>query len=335
MWLAWFTALTLALARSEPTPLPDLADRVRIAEARRIAEGLGDDLWPGFGHAPSAVLLVTPQTEYLFYHPAPTDDFSALGYDSVTDSEVYARDRVFDTRLLATFPAVAGVPTVVIGQPRHTEASHSTRWVATLLHEHFHQFQSSQPDYYDSVKALDLAGGDTTGMWMLDYPFPYDVKDVNEAFSEMCRRLVDAIEAIGKGSFRQKVARYLDARHVFGDELDAKDYAYFSFQIWQEGIARYTEYTLIRRAAVAYTPTKAFEALPDRVPFERDANETYAHVLAELLGVSLKSAKRTAFYHVGAGEALLLDQINPAWRNRYFKDRFFVDEYFETDRNPR
>lgn len=322
--------LNLVSGWRESIPLAPLDDRIRIAEGRRIVERLGDGLWPGFRDAPSAVLLVTPEREYLFRHPNPTSDFTPVGYDSVTESEVYARDRVHPDNLLATFPAVSGVPTVVIGQPRRTSASHTTRWVATLLHEHFHQYQDSQADYYEAVAALDLAGSDTTGMWMLDYPFPYEAKDVNEAFSAMCRALREALEAVGKGSFRGKVSTYLDARRAFRGRLDAKDYAYFSFQLWQEGIARYTEYTLTRRAAVAYTPTAAFAALSDRVPFAKDADETYAHIMAELARASLASAKRTAFYHVGAAEGLLLDQVDPGWRARYLSEKFFSEDYFES-----
>jgi hypothetical protein len=308
--------------------LPDAADRVRIAEAWRIADRLGDDLWPGFSEAPRAVLLVTSKTEYLFYHPSPTPEFVPLGFDSITSSLVFARSRVFDKRLLATYPAVAGVPTVVIGEPRNTEASHSTRWVATLLHEHFHQYQQSQPGYYEDALALGLAGDDSTGMWMLDYPFPYDSRRVGEAFASLCRLLVDAVGAIGRSSFRSKLDAYLEARSEFALMLGEKDYKYFSFQVWQEGIARYTEYELIRRASVAYTPSVAFMLLPDRISFAEDASQTRSHVLTELRRMSLKKARRTAFYHIGAAEGMLLDEVGPGWRGRYPGKKFFIEKVF-------
>jgi hypothetical protein len=316
-------------------PLPDEADRIRIAEARRVAERLADDLWPGFNAGPSPVLLVTPETEHLFYPAQPTEGFTPIGYDSVTQSEVFCRKRVFKTRVLATFPAVGGIPTVVIGQPQNTEASRSTRWVMTLLHERFHQYQQSQPDYYKSVNDLGLAGGDTTGMWMLDYPFPYDSKAVDEAFRSLCRRLFNAIEGIGTPHFRPRIERLIEARDRFRRTLDDKDYAYFSFQVWQEGIASYTEYALAQRAAVAYTPTEAFARLPDFVPFGEDASETLEHLRAALLGASLRKDRRSAFYHVGAAEGILLDQVSPGWRGRYFTEKFFVEKYFDEADAPR
>src|SRR5207249_765319 len=79
--------------------------------------------------------------------PRPTPDFTGLGYDSLLATDVLVRDRHFAPNLLATFPAVAGVSTIVVGLPAATNKN-STEWVLTLLHEHFHQLQTSRPGYY-------------------------------------------------------------------------------------------------------------------------------------------------------------------------------------------
>ncbi len=306
----------------------DLGDRIRIAEAVRIAERFGNSLWPGYTEAPFAVLLVTPEYEFLVYHSNPTDDFVRVGYDSLLSSDVYRRERVFDVNLLASFPAVAGVPTIVIGQPHNTDASHSTRWVTTLLHEHFHQWQQSRPDYYSSIDSLGISGADSTGMWMLNYPFPYDSSSVRGAFSVMCRRLWDALDGVDEPDFRLRVDAYLAAKREFRDVLAADDYAYFCFQVWQEGIARYTEYKLARLAGDAHTPTEAFALLPDFVPFSADADRIRDHVASELLRVSLKQSRRSAFYHVGAAEGMILDRVNPSWRRYYLTHKFLSEKYF-------
>jgi hypothetical protein len=65
----------------------------------------------------------------------------------------------------------------------------------TLLHEHLHQWQYSQPDYYAGVARLGLARGDTTGRWMLDYPFPYDSAPVRQAVHTLATALAGALEA--------------------------------------------------------------------------------------------------------------------------------------------
>jgi hypothetical protein len=307
----------------------ELGDRVRIAEAIRVAEQFGDTVWPGYLDAPFAVLLVTPETEFLVYHSDPSEDFVPLGYDSLLASDVYCRDRVFEVRLLASFPAVSGVPTIVIGQPHNTDASHSTRWVSTMLHEHFHQWQQSQPDYYPATDSLGLADKDTTGMWMLNYPFPYDSTVVGESFEVMCRRLWEALEGMDETDFRARVDAYLDARREFRDVLAEDDYAYFSFQVWQEGLARYTEYKLASLAGAGYAPTAAFALLPDVTSFAVDAERIRDHIAAELLRVVLKQSRRTAFYHVGGAEGIILDRVNPGWRQYYFTHKFYTDKYFE------
>ncbi|MDH3215564.1 MAG: hypothetical protein OEN01_04625 [Candidatus Krumholzibacteria bacterium] len=320
-------------AASPPTVAPATAvpddDRIRIAEARRLARLVGEKLWPGWSRAPFAVLLVTKDQEFLVHHPHPTSSFRHLGYDSLLQSDVYARDRRYETSLLATFPAVGGIPTIVIGQPKNTEASHSTRWVVTLLHEHFHQWQMSQPDYYSTVDGLGLANGDSTGMWMLNYPFPYQEKEVREAFEEFCRRLRDAVVGMRTPKYRDLLRAYSQAKTRLRDTLSSDDYAYLSFQLWQEGIARYTEYVVAQRAGAAYRPTENFETLPDYVSFASDAEQTRDHILNELMRMSLKKSGRMAFYYAGAAEGLLLDRENAGWRDRYFKDRFYVERYFK------
>ena len=317
-------ALVGVPAVAEKAALPT-EDRIRIAEGRRIAEQLGDQLWAGWSDASFAILLVTKPAEFLVYHPRPSADFSPLGYDSLLKSNVFVRERQFDTNLLATFPAVGGLPTIVIGQPKNTEASHSTRWVITLLHEHFHQWQMSQPTYYPAVDSLGLKGDDNSGMWMLNYPFPYEDPAVGKAFREMCDDLREALD--GAGSHAERFNAYRASSQRFRELLSDDDYRYYAFQLWQEGIARYTEYKLARRAAVAYRPTAEFESLPDVTRFEDDAEQTWDKILNELRSMSLKESRRKAFYHVGAALGVLLDRESPGWRDRYIDSRFYIEEY--------
>lgn len=129
-------------------PLPRAEDRIRIAEAYRLADSVADTVWPGWGEVPFVILLVTEGHEYLLRHPYPPDDFVALGRDEISGEEILARPNSgrFSLGFEATFPAVQGVNTVVIGTPENTGKS-STRWVLTALHEHFHQFQYGQAWY--------------------------------------------------------------------------------------------------------------------------------------------------------------------------------------------
>ncbi len=303
------------------------ADRIRLAEAFRLADAVQNEVWAGWDQAPFAVLLVAPEHEFLIRHAHPPEDFAHAAYDALLRGDVYVRPRVFQADLLATFP-LGGVPTVVVGLPEQTGAS-SSAWVVTLMHEHFHQMQYARPGYYEAVAALDLSGGDETGMWMLNFPFPYEAPAVAQQAAALSRAALAALRSTDAAAFADKLDAYVQARRHLQALLSADAYRYLSFQLWQEGVARYTEYRVAQAAAARYEPTEAFRALDDFTPFEAVAPARYDAMVEELTGLSLPEMRRVAFYPLGAAEALLLDRARPDWRRRYFAEPFYLDRYFQ------
>lgn len=326
--------LLLAARATFAQQQPSMAevDRIRIAEAFSIGQRLGNRIWKDWDKAPFAVLLVTPDNEFLIRHPRPSEDFTLIGYDTLLHSNIYFRKRQFNPNLLATFPAVGGISTIVIGQAENTAKKTSAPWVMTMLHEHFHQLQNSQPDYYPAVEALNLARGDETGMWMLNYAFPYSAPEVKRQFNNLSRLLAEALQTRKKKEFAAKVVAYLEARRKFAALLAPDDYRYFSFQVWQEGVARYTEYRMAELAAKRYQPSKEFQSLTDYTPLKIVADKMMKDIIEELKKLRLEDDQRVSFYPLGAGEALLLDRLNPKWKARYFTDKFYVDKYFAAAR---
>jgi hypothetical protein len=298
-------------------------DRTRLAEAFRLGDQLGDRIWPGWSKAPFAVLLVTPEHEFLIRHPKPSADFVSLGYDDRLKSDVYFRKRTMSPSFLATFPAIRGsmISTIVVGQAENTWVKTSTPWVVTLLHEHFHQMQDSQPNFYVDVNALNLARGDETGMWMLNYPFPYERTEVQQQFVTMSKLLAAAVRSTRRERTK-RLADYLVAREKFRQLVTEDDYKYLAFQFWKEGVARYTEYRVAKLAANNYHPAREFRALPDYRSFADIAQTTYEGIFRQLLNQKLGESKREVVYSFGAAEGLLLDQIKPSWRRRYFLEKF-------------
>jgi hypothetical protein len=305
------------------------ADRVRLAETFKLGDSIGNRVWKDWNKAPFAVLLVTPEYEFLIRHPKPSTDFTSLGYDPVLKSEVYYRKQTQRIDFLATFPAISGsmISTIVVGEAEHTSAKTSTPWVVTLLHEHFHQLQYSKENYYRDVDALNLSHGDQSGMWMLNYAFPYDKAEVQEQFANLSKLLAEAVEA-QRSERSKKLLAYLQARRNFQRLLTPDDYRYFSFQLWQEGIARYTEYHVARVAAAGYQPGKEFRGLLDFTTFKQTASAIRERIFRQLKTQKLGESQRSAFYSFGAAEGLLLDKVNPRWRSRYFVDKFDLSRYF-------
>ncbi|HEV7747604.1 MAG TPA: hypothetical protein VGO56_21575 [Pyrinomonadaceae bacterium] len=315
------------LVRAQDKVRVNNIDRVRLAEVFRIGDTLGNQLWSGWNKAPFSVLLVTPDNEFLIRHPKPSTDFTLLNYDPLLKSNIYYRKRTQSPQFLATF-AIAGIPTIVIGQAENTAKKTSTPWAVVMLHEHFHQLQYSQPGYYDDVNALGLSRGDQTGMWMLNYPFPYEWHEMQELFSRLGRSLADALEARPGADFAVGLSAYLKQRRELEKILSPDDYRYVSFQLWQEGMARYTEYRIAKSASIRYKPGKEFRALKDYQGFAAIAEDLKSGILSELTTIKLDDSKRVVFYALGAGEGLLLDRAGIRWRQRYFREKFYLDKFF-------
>ncbi len=305
-------------------------DRIRLAEAFRLEERLAEKVWKNWRKTPLAVLLVTREHEFLIGHPAPSKDFTEIGYDKLLKSKIYYRKQQFNPAFLATFPAVGGVSTIVVGQAENTLVKASTLWVVTLLHEHFHQMQDSQPGFYKEVLSLGLANGDETGMWMLNYPFPYTDKTINEKFAELAKQLAKALETKNKKEFQIELDNYLKLRKEFNASLKPDDYKYLSFQFWKEGTATYTEYEIAKLAAKNYKPSAEFTKLKDYKTYAETADEILKRIINSLKNLNLEKSQREVVYPFGAGEAMLLDRAGIDWKQRYLKEKFYLDKYFDS-----
>lgn len=166
-------ALALASLLGQTTGL-DPTEVVRIREAFRLTEAVQDSVWPdGWGPVPYPLLRVTPEREFLIAFPRIPSGFTEAGSLSPFEAPNLQRPRQLQPNLSAAFPAFGPPSVIVVGRPEATGKT-STSWVLTVVHEHFHQFQTADPAYYPAVEELDLSGGDPTGMWMLNYPFPVE-----------------------------------------------------------------------------------------------------------------------------------------------------------------
>ena len=266
-----------------------------IGDAARILERVGERIWPGWSAAPSQLLLVTDSTELFLPELA-------------APSAKWSRKRIFPPTLQATFPAVGGVPTIVIGTPERTGLP-DDRWVLTVMHEHFHQFQYSRPGYYQGLNALGLARGDTTGMWALNFPFPYDSAPIQAAV----RRWADALHAALAGEPRDRANLGAQAR-VAKQALDAllapDDRKYLDFQLWQEGVPRWIELASARaghRAGLVSDSTLAWQ--------ER-------RIVNDLTRIDLRAQRREVVYALGAAVAELMEWEGQGWRRGYFEWMF-------------
>jgi hypothetical protein len=313
-------AASVAFAQGTPPGLSS-DNAVRVREFYRLAAQVQDRVWPHWSQAPDAILLITPDFEYLTHHPTPSD-FQPAGKD------IAARPRQFEPNLQATFPPFGSTPVMVIGQAENTSSKTSTPWLITLLHEHFHQLQYAQPDYYPGTEKLGLDKSGAGSMWMLNYPFPYENEKIVRQFSALRDRLLSTVLESDPGKFHARATAYVKARKSFLALLAEDDRKYLEFQFWQEGIARYTEIK-VAEAAETYRPSAEYAALADFTAFAGMAAKRRQSTLDELKKVALAERKREVAYSFGAAEGLLLDRLRPNWKAAYFIRPFALGPYFE------
>ncbi len=300
------------------------ADKIRIKEAITISKKFGDNIWPGINAVPFAMVLVTDSIEFLINHTNPPSDFIFLNNDTDLATAIYYRKRQYPAGWLATFP-VNGINCIVAGTPENTGLS-STAWIITLLHEHFHQYQYSQPGYYTAVEKLGLSGGDQTGMWMLNYPFPYEQEKIVGLYKEYVSELIKALTGIPSKEIKKNAKKLKECRQKWMQALSRADHKYLSFQLWQEGIARYTEYKFLE-LLVAYDPSDEVMRLEDFISFREYKEKFFRAQQEELKNLQLNKDKRVCFYGIGFAEGLLLDKLDPGWRLSYLSNRFYIGEY--------
>lgn len=300
------TAIALAAmqpAQPAPQPLPREMLGTSLSQVRSFARREGEALWPGYGSAPFEFLLVEAKEETLLCRKAVPEGFKAAGHDREVDCARFVRPRTpLSDTLLAAMPLFGPPPTIVMGTPETTGRTPAS-WLRTILHEHFHQWQFSLPNYFARTGALDLKNGDETGMWVLNYPFPYSRDDVIAAQAAASLALADAVAARGTVDFKPKLNAYLDKRAAFRATVAEKDWRYIDFQLWQEGVSRWTEIQLGK-------------AYPDEA-VANSAATLEQRTLEALRKPDLKGQGREFVYAYGAAEAMLLAACGPKWRERY------------------
>ncbi len=296
-------AASAALVAASPPPLPDAGRH--LSQIRNFSASEGEKVWPGYGSAPFGFLLITDKEESLLCRDAVPGGFEPAGTDLATGCKRYSRPRTgLPNSFLAAMPIFGPPAVIVMGTPDSTGRSEAS-WVRTILHEHFHQWQYELPEYFSRIQALDLHGGDETGMWALNYAFPYEDPEVVAAFDHASQKLADAVSARASPQFASAFDSYLVARQALARRVGEHNWRYMEFQLWQEGVARWTEIRLGK-----WYPHQGV----------RDsAAKLEQSTLEALKTPNLAEAKREVVYAHGAAEAMLLQACGAEWRTAYPK----------------
>jgi hypothetical protein len=324
MWITALLASSVVFAARGDQPHLSRSDRALIAETNRLVGAVGDDIWPGWSDVPRPILLITQETEFAIGFPSALDGFSPLEGAPIGDATIQWRDREFEQALSASFPFM-GHPAVVIASAELQEAS-PVAWVLTCAHEMFHVLQMHRGEY-DKVAALEIGPKDDA-MWQLEFPFPYTDDTTMQL---MHLRVYPLFLAATGHDAAYNIGVSIEADEVLREHLlrltgDDRAYDYMRFQEWKEGVARYTERELCRRAAESdATPADAFIDLAGEMTYAEHWSETSEGQLQVTKHVGRTARSRTSFYYSGLATACALDASSPGWRERYFEPTTWLD----------
>ncbi|VAV92821.1 hypothetical protein MNBD_ALPHA06-825 [hydrothermal vent metagenome] len=320
---AWRFFWLLALVSLLPKPsLGAETTSEFIALGQKISSQYGNRLWPGFSQTAFPVLLLDKTEERFFCPVVLPKGFAAQPIDPATKCPVFSRNNSgFSRQMKASFPFAGSGPVVVMGAPEFSD-SNPAAWIATLIHEHFHQYQMNYTGYYQQLKALDLQGDDETGVWALEYAFAYQDEAVGAALTQLSTRLVDILAQTDRQIAKQKALQYAHERPAILGVLSEPDRRYLEFQLWQEGVARYTELVMAE-----HTASGGF-SIAGGHDFAALAANLRERITQTLQQAELAKHQRVYFYSLGAAESLVLDTINPIWRSDYFESGLSLGYFF-------
>ena len=166
-----------------------------------------------------------------------------------------------------------------------------------------------------------------TALSQLGGRYPWADRRFNEAWKAELNTLADALSATQEQRTVIFADRFLtlrrDRRNVF--HLEPALVNLERLREWEEGLGKYTELAIWKRAASdkLYKPVQALGEDPDF-----DGYTTYPSKWGEeLITLRLQShANEVRFYYSGMAQAFLLDRLNPEWRTTFLQGNAFLED---------
>ncbi len=305
-----------------PSPAPDLnADRLSTLEKSEIITALalkaelGGRVWPGFDSAPIPIVLYNSKFEFLAGAPVPP-----AGWDKVVGDEIaggpYFRRLASDPQSFAVKvdPGWAGrISTLDSMNARNPIKLSPDLHTVMILHEMFHAFEALEaPKRF--AAALDSYKGEPG--------YPYDDKGFADAWLVEGAALAGALKAQDDLDAIAQARKFIEIRDARRGKvrLDVPQLEFEREVEWLEGMAEYAEITLYKLAAGRPGPAPG-TTFGTQLPWLLQ----YDFVRLEKQLGNQKGDLR--FYVSGMAQALLLDRLDPDWKEQAALNTFSLEDH--------
>jgi len=322
---------------------------VSVAEVRRVLAAIGDSIYPGLSAERVPLLLYRPGVQdVLVGFPAVPPGFSAVRAPQLGGEMVLVRD---DSTLINvddqnTTRTIAGVRTAVIadqysrlrnqlrGALLGRPPAFAGRWLEAwnfvpsaydelqlILHETFHVVQEQRAP----GKAANEAA-------VARYPV---LDSVNNAFIALeAHALRDALLSPSPAGRRDKAAQFVAVRAERRSRMDSVSVAWEDLNEFTEGTARYVEYRFLKSAR-RVRPSPEMFLRPGFTGYGETLDTVLARRLNDMVAIASGTDDRFGnpfgagparyrSYELGAAQALLLDDVAPAWKEHIFAPGVFL-----------
>jgi hypothetical protein len=280
-----------------------------LAEALRLKQAVGDEVWPGLGGAAIPIIIYNEGYEFLTgpVNPVPAAPWAKVEKDTFAGEPYYRRPagnpQAFAVDLGEQWAAsMTSLETMNRKAPFKLTKDFYT---VLILHELFHAFQAAvEPARFRRANSL----------YRLERDYPAKDPAFAKAWTEEGAFLAAALKAKDREETIDKVRAFLRQRDSRREPLPfAIGIADYEGEMeWLEGLAKYAEIRFYELAA-ARAQEPAFAAYKPGLPYW-----TWDFVRLEKQLGNQEGDLR--FYLSGMAQARLLDRLSPDWKARFFKD---------------
>lgn len=349
-------------SRSASVEVLSAADKTRLAETRHLLQALGDEVWPGWGQTDIPMIVYNEAYAFLVGYPNPPNGWVKVpagiqhggGWEPVAD-DTFIGKQYYRQRLSGISPEaftalvgerwVCSLPTFDWMQISLTQnirddlppflqpvfpyqlfirqlVSGDDQYISLNAHECFHAYQGR-------LVAEKLAAAENANI-QYESLYPWENEVLQADWKTELELLADALRMTDSDQRLELARRFLEVRAArrASAGLSPELIAYEQKREWLEGLARYTELEIWRRASAnGYLPIPETGDLPwfdNYLLFER----RWTNELAQFPRMAGDNGDGR-FYYSGMAQAYLLDRLSPDWKASAFDVKIWLDDLLQ------
>ncbi|MBX7170844.1 MAG: hypothetical protein K1X72_07800 [Pyrinomonadaceae bacterium] len=332
---------------------------ISVKECRNITKSLGGKLYPDWHFEQTPILFYRPGVqEILINFPRQPKGYQILkGVNLLGNETIYFRDKetVFDQDDQNTTTEIEGIRVLVVADTfsrmrnqlqfianssdQKTKDEWFKNWnfisspydeMQMILHESFHVYQDTKAPKKNADEGV-----------IARYPV---LDPVNNALYVLEGNIIkDALLATDKNLRREKIKEFTAVRSFRQSRLEKDLVEYENLNEFKEGLAKYVEYKFLQDGE-NITPISEMWYRNGFHGYQSELPKLFENVLQNMVKIIAvdddrfgnkygSGPLRFKLYDLGAAQALMLEDIMPAWKETIFNDKIYLSDLLKQSLN--